>query len=296
MGKSPYLQIILALLSLAPAAWAVQDPAVVYVNPVQSTELFDVLTYPARIIPKINTTLLAETDGIVSQILTPLGQRVSSRQKLMIINHTDPVYQYAPVTVLSPVGGIVSAVEVTEGSQVNKGDKLASVTDPSKIRITVEVPAQDLASLSPGLIGDFKIAGRDTLTRVKIRGISPFVDPATGTATCELEITQKATPSSVLLAPGLVGQVSFKANVHTGITIPDYAIVYRGSDTFVRVVENGKAKRIPIRIGAKRRGFVEIVSGISERASLVERASRFVGDGDSVNVQTAKPENGDAPK
>ena len=217
---------VLALFGFAERAWGTQDPAVVFVNAVKPTELFDLLTYPARVIPKVNTTLLAEVDGIVSKILAPLGQKVSPRQKLMVLTHTDPVYQYAPVTVLSPVAGIVSAVGVTEGTQVSKGDKLASVTDPSQIRINVEVPAQDLSALSRGLVGEFRISGRDGALPVKVRGISPFVDPATGTATCELEFTNPG-----LVSPGIVGQVTFKANIHKGITIPDYAIVYRGTDT-----------------------------------------------------------------
>jgi multidrug efflux pump subunit AcrA (membrane-fusion protein) len=280
----------LAMSSLSNRSQAAPEPssnkAMVFVNRAKATDLYDVLVYPARIHPKINTTILAESDGIVSKIYAPLGQKVGRGQKLMSIRHTDPVYQYAPVTVTAPVSGIVSQVEITEGSQVSRGERLATVTDPSQLKVTVEVPAQDVASLSKGLKGEFRMEGRSDVLAIKIHGISPYVDPATGTATCEIEL-DSAAKSSAVLAPGLIGQVSFKTGLRKGISIPDHAILYKGQNTFVRLLENGKSKQVPVKLGKKQRGFVEILSGIADQASIIERSSRFVADGEEVVVQNA---------
>ncbi|MEK6578321.1 MAG: hypothetical protein AABZ55_03765, partial [Bdellovibrionota bacterium] len=94
-----------------------QKPAIVFVTAVQSKELFDSLAYPARVVPKINTTVLADTDGVISKIASPLGHKVKRGQLLMKITHTDPVFQYAPARVTSPVEGVVSLIDVTEGTQ-----------------------------------------------------------------------------------------------------------------------------------------------------------------------------------
>jgi multidrug efflux pump subunit AcrA (membrane-fusion protein) len=272
------------------SAFAAESPAVVFVDHVKPAELFETLSYPARVIPRFNTTLLAETDGIVSRIYAPLGQRVATRQKVLAITHTDPIYQYAPVYTLSPVSGVVSSMEVTEGTQVTKGQRLGSVTDPSKVRVSVEVPAQDLPYLRKGMPGEFRYAGRDDKVRLRVRGISPFVDPATGTATCELEVVPG---QNVALAPGVLGQATFKANAHRGISIPDYAVIYRGTDTFVRVIPEGsskegqKAMQLAVKLGRKERGSVEVLSGLKADARLVLRASRYVADGEVVTVQDA---------
>jgi multidrug efflux pump subunit AcrA (membrane-fusion protein) len=275
---------VLTALIASVAMAATENPAIVFVGAVKPTELYEVLTYPARVVPKVNTIILAETDGIVSHIFAPLGQRVSRKQKVLSVTHTDPVYQYAPVAMTAPVSGVVSSVDVTEGSQVTKGQKLASVTDPSQVRITVEIPAQDLPSLRRGMEGEFRFSGSDGKVALKVRGISPFVDPATGTASCELELAAGKTT----LAPGILGQVSFKANNHQGISIPDYAVIYRGTDTFVRLVEAGKAKQIPIKLGRKERGNVEIMGGLQANSQLVLRTSRYVADGEAVTVQEQK--------
>ena len=95
--------------------------ATVFARTVKSEELFDRLTYPARVTPKVSTTILSETDGIVSKILAPLGQRVRKGQKIMTIRHTDPVYEYAPTPVFAPMSGVVSSVEVTRRHSSRKG-------------------------------------------------------------------------------------------------------------------------------------------------------------------------------
>lgn len=266
--------------------------AVVFVATLQASELFETLTYPARVVPRFNTTILAETDGIVSRIYAPLGQRVSPKQRVLSITHTDPIYQYAPVNMLAPVSGIVSSVEVTEGSQVTRGQKLASVTDPSQVRVTVEVPALDLASLARGMPAELRLSGRDEPIPLKVRGISPFVDPATGTATCELELAAakaaKPAKGAFALAPGVVGQVAFKANARKGLSIPDYAVVYRAKETLLRTVENGKNKTLPVKLGRKERGNVELLDGVKPGSTIVLRASRYVAEGEEVTVEKAE--------
>ncbi|MGK5086196.1 efflux RND transporter periplasmic adaptor subunit [Bdellovibrionota bacterium FG-2] len=282
-----FLLVSAAAYTLAsPVAFALEEKPqlpVVFVSQLKPVELFDSLTYPARVIPKINTTLLAETDGVILKISAPWGQKVRPGQTILTITHTDPIYQYAPARVSSPVSGIVSTLEVTEGTQVSKGQKIGSVTDPAQIRVVVEVPALDVSSLYKGLQGEFTLAGRAGALPVRIRGLSPFVDPATGTATCEIEFENL---KKGMVMPGIVGQVSFKANIRRGISIPDSAVNYKGSETFVKLVENSKAKKVAVRLGNRQKGFVEILEGLKENSALIERASKSVADGKAVTVQT----------
>ena len=65
-------------------------------------------------------------------------------------------------------------------------------------------------------------------------------------------------------------------------------MIYRGGDTFVRLVgEGSKAKLVAVRLGRKTRGNVEILSGLAEKSSIVERTSRYVADGEEVVVERA---------
>lgn len=254
----------------------------VFTKKVQLEQLADLLNYPARVKSKVNATILSESEGIITRVLVDLGKKVYAKQTLMVLNHTDPVYQYAPLQILAPIQGIVSSIDVTPGSHVVQGQKLAAVINPSQLEIEVEIPAQDLALIQKGMEGEFKISTRESPHPVRVSGVSPFVDPNTGTALGELEILSK--PHTVL-SPGLQGQVTFKAHSRQGFIVPDSSIIYKGKDLFIRVVENQKIKQIPIIIGTKQRGSVEILKGLYEGALLVERASRFVAEGESVEIE-----------
>lgn len=261
-------------------------PAVVFVRPATLTELYDQLSYPARVVSKVNTSILAESDGVISQIFAPLGKRVSKRERLLMIRHTDPVYQYAPLVVSAPVGGVVSFLEVSEGTQVTRGQKLASITDPKKIRITVEVPASDLSVIRAGLMGDYKSSGSEQSLAVRVHGVSPYVDPASGTASAELELDAQNT--GAVLPPGSLGQVSFKVNQRSGFQVVDSAVIYKGKDTFVRVLDEGKSIQKSVKLGKKFRGNVEILTGLTQNAKIIERSSRYVADGEAVQVEEEK--------
>jgi len=282
-----FLHFLGVLFTSLIAAASVQQVPQVMTTKAARVNQSEILNYPARVESKVNAKLFSESDGIVSRITAPLGSKISRNGRILIVKHTDPVYQYAPMVLISPVNGIISQVEVTEGSSVVKGQLLAAVTDPTQIKILIEVAALDLPSLRRGLQGELIISGIQTKKeglKVEVKGISPLVDPATGTATCELALIQDKN-SSLILPPGSVGQVSFKVNERKAFVLPDSAIHYKGEEPFVRLVEDGKAKHVAISLGKKQRGQVEILDGLKEGDEIIERASAFVSDGEKVQVQ-----------
>ncbi len=281
------LQLFVFILLSPTLEAAINKKPVVFVQKVASRELSESLTYPARVEPRTKAAVVAEADGVVTRIIAPLGSSVRTRSPLLVIKNTDPIYQYSPMVVTSTVDGVVSRVEVTEGSRVSRGDKLLLVTDPEQVRVAVEVTAQDLPSIKPGMTAELRSSSDDGEPVIlKVKGISPFVDPATGTASCELELEKKKGTAQKLPPVGVIARVHFKANVRKGISIADSAITYRGKDPFVRVVTDGKAKLVPVRIGNKQSGVVEIVKGLKDGDSVVERASGFIADGEEVEVQS----------
>ncbi len=283
-----FLNVTPAIASIPPKTE--EKKPVVFVKKAVLTELAEILTYPARIEPRIKASILAEADGVVTKIYAPLGSTVKAHAPLISIRNTDPVYRFAAMVVTAPVAGVVSRVEVTEGSRVAKGDKLALVTDPNQVRVVVEVTSEDVRLIRNGQEASLTVpASNDASTIVlKVKGISPFVDPATGTAQCELEA---ANSKIILPPPGSIARVSFRANVRSGLSIADDAITYRGKDPFVRIVSAGKAKLVAVVLGRKQAGNVEILRGLKPGDEVVERTSKFVGDGEAVEVQEKDSQN-----
>ncbi len=278
------LILVCAIVLLSNSVMAKSKKKSVFVKEAKKQEIFDSFVYPAKVEPIVNAMVLSESQGIVEKISTPLGAKVKSKQSLVKVRHTDPVFKYRPVTLKAPVTGVVSKVFVSEGSLVSKGQKILQVTDPNKVKIKIEVAAKDLKFIKTGLVGSFTARGLQKSVKLKVLGVSPFVDPATGTATAELEIENKKNS----LTPGILGKVIFKSNIHNGFVFMENAIYYQGKKTYVRLTEKEgeiyKIKKVEVNLGAKRRGQVEIVSGLKDGMMVIERASGFLPDGAEVTI------------
>lgn len=246
--------------------------------------IFNILSFPARVESQVNAVIRSETEGAVTEIVKPLGSKVRRGETIAIIKHTDPVYVYAPHAVVAPVSGVVNEVLVTKGSLVNKGDAIVNITDPDHLRVMIEVAAPDLRSVRAGLKGELKVPGAGTPLTAEVKGVSPSIDPMLGTAPAELKV---GSAEQKQIVAGMVGTVQFKVNQREGFLLPDYAIVYKGDEAFVRLVKDGKSNKVPVKLGEKRQGEVEVLTGLKSGDEIVSRASRFVPDGAAVQVESA---------
>jgi multidrug efflux pump subunit AcrA (membrane-fusion protein) len=165
---------------------------------------------------------------------------------------------------------------------VRRGDPLVTVVDPKSVRLAVELAASDMARVEPGLVGEFATRGGSAFSvKVRVDGISPLIDPSTGTTTAELVVVPGGKPLPI----GLVGRVTFKVGKRKGLTIPEDALTYRGDETLVKVVDAGVAHLKPVKVAETRRGEAEISSGLKEGERVIIRSSGFVADGQAVTVQ-----------
>lgn len=274
------------LFCISSFAAPITDP-VVFVSTIKAEEIADQLSYPVRIESTIKASILSDYEGVVTQVLVPLGQRVRKGVSLFKVEQTDPVFQYAPMNVKSSVPGVVSAIRISVGSRVVKGQELAIVTDPTALRGVMEVSSLDLRSITRDMNGTLRFPGSEQKFKIKVLGVAPQLDLITGTAMCELSLDSKDLPA---LTPGQVGQASFSVNSRNGIVINESALVYRGNSVFARVVKENLAHFVPVKIGKKARGNAEIVEGLKIGDLIVDRASGFVADGAKVQVQDVKPE------
>ena len=68
------------------------------------------------------------------------------------------------------------------------------------------------------------------------------------------------------------------------ITVPEEAIVFQAAETYVFLVEDGKARRVTVTTDQRRDGLVAIVDGIAEGARVVVSGLHRVRDGGEVKV------------
>lgn len=274
-----------SLAAIEPGAAGATKPKVA-VNDIKSQKFETKIIYPVKIESKVNASILAEADGVITQ-LPQVGDKLAAKQSIIKIQQQDPVYNFAPFVLKSPVAGYVSEILVTLGSQVSRGQKLMTITDPYQLRLVAEITAADLNIFKPGLTGDLNVPNSsEEMKSVKIAGISPLVNPSTGTSTCVLEFANEKNPTSAKkmtqLSPGSVAQVEFKIPSREGIYIPKTAILFKGSTAYVRILENGQAKHQTVKLGEEKEDVVLVLEGLKVSQKLILRSSSFLTDGQSV--------------
>ena len=281
---SSFFAILVASITL-PVGAAVPKKASVLIFEAKAEALSDSLAYPGRVRSRINAVTTSEIEGQVVKIEKALGSKVKKGDVILVLQNTDPVYKYAPIRMRSPSSGYLTSLDVTLMTKVERSAKLFTITDPKDLLVEVEVPAHDLSALHPGMKGEFKPDPMlpETIP-VVIEGLSPLVDIKSGTATAELRPLAK----SASLRQGQLGQVSVTTNQRDAFLIPESAVIYREDKPFIRILSQGKVVKKSIELGNRMGDSYEVKSGVKPGEQVITRTSRFVPDGEEVDIQKEK--------
>ncbi len=254
------------------------------------------LLFPAQVQASMSSTCTADLDGHVKKILKTLGAPVKAGEIVLYLENQDPAFTYASVAVRSPVNGVLSQFNVQTMSKVAKGEKLFTVINADSLKINVEVPASEIGQLKMGQRGSFLFGGPDEIQLpVKILGVSPVIDPRSGTATAEIEfIKNDLAYKNFTPKVGIVGQVSFELSSGQIFLLPETSLSYLNGKPNVRVVDaKMKSKRREVILGEQRESNFVIKSGVVPGDKVVIRSNQSIKDNEEVEIQTpdAKEKN-----
>lgn len=281
-----------ALSSATPGAGA--EKAKVIVQELQPSEDTRRLLVPVKVEAKVSSLVTAEAEGFVTKIAKPLGAAVKAGEVVLYIENKDPAFTYARVPVRAPVAGVVSQLHPALMTRVSRGDKLFVVMNPKDLKLTAEIPGSELALVQPGSKGLFK-QHLDSAegAAIQVAGISPLVDPRTGTASAELEFVPAAKGKKLELPSiGMVGHALFEMSRGKVLLIPEAALGYSDGKPMVKILEaGGTVKRKQIELGEQKESNLVVKSGLSAGEKLIVRANRKVNDGEAVEVDSGAKSN-----
>ena len=187
--------------------------------------------------------------------------------------------------VLSPLTGWVAARHVSAGALVNPNNPIVNVLRLTSMVTEVRVPEERLAGLR---IGNRAFVSMDALQGRTIEGkvarISPILDPATRSGAVQVEIPN---PDGQLKA-----EMSARIQMETGtqrqaLLVPREAIVMRGDQPGVHLLDGDRARFQPVETGISSGGDVEIVGGLSLNQKVITRGTQGLQDGSPVIVLNA---------
>ena len=223
-------------------------------------------------------------------------------------------------TIYAPIAGRVIALNaevgevVVTGTMNNPASVIGTIADLSEILAEIDVDETEVVHLAPGQQVVLKvdaIPDREYTGKVVEIGSSGYAKPTQPDVTFFQTKVLFDSPDAAL-RPGMSARAEIQVATHAdALAVPIQAVVERkpkatgdaAADkkasrvSVVFVVEDGKAKSVPVKSGISDATEVEIVEGLTGGEQVITgpyRALRKLEDGDAVKVTTPELEAKDS--
>ena len=179
----------------------------------------------------------------------------------------------------APFAGVVTVKHIDAGAYVSIGTPVVTLINDRELEIEADVPADRIASLTPGAAVDVSIGG--TAQQAAVRAVVPQENPLTRTRAVRL------TPKFDIDRGGLAVNQSVTVrvpitNARDVVSVHKDAILNRQGNNMVFVVEDGTAKPRPIVIGDAVGGRFIVVDGLKPGEKVVVRGNERLFPGQPV--------------
>ena len=184
-------------------------------------------------------------------------------------------------TVTAPISGVVAERMIKPGNFVQANTPIFRIVDDARLEAELNVPERELATLTAGLpvrLTVDALPGR--VFEGRIDRVSPVVDSESGTFRVIAAFDGKGDQK-----PGMFGRISIDYDQRAdALTVPRTALLEDEAEPAVFVIEEGKAKRVPIELGYLDGEWAEVRGGLEEGARVVTAGKVTLRDGSAVQV------------
>jgi len=189
---------------------------------------------------------------------------------------------------VAPFAGTIARRSIDAGELVDRGTTaFVLVDDASSLVARVGVSAAEVARLAPGTrasIHTDTLPGRSFAARVDRMSVAASRE--SGVFEVELSVEN----SQGLLRPGLVIQADITTRgASDALVLPARALLnLEGHTASVFVIESGRARPVPVTVGAIRGDFLEIASGLAAGDQVVVAGADYLTAGALVDARPAE--------
>ncbi|HRE83247.1 MAG TPA: efflux RND transporter periplasmic adaptor subunit [Opitutaceae bacterium] len=227
-------------------------------------------------------------DLITPQLADTADARVAIAEAAL--GYNDSMQRYARIT--APFAGLVTMRYVDPGAFIpaatanSTSAAIVTLMDYSTIRVRVPVPEVESARVQ---VGQPVVITTDSLPGKTFAGKVSRHTGALDEATRSLLVEADLPNSDLVLRPGMYAVVKIGIERHTNVVrVPASALVREKAAGFLFLLEDGKAKRVPVNYGFNDGAYVEIVEGIPENARVILPGKAALVSGQAIKAVEAR--------
>ncbi len=200
--------------------------------------------------------------------------------------------------IYAPFAGIITARYIDTGQLINagagSGAQLFEEAQDQTLRVYVSIPQVDSLGAKRGVPATIALAeypGRTFPGRI-VRTASA-IDPTTRTLLTEIDVDNRKHE----LKPGAYGEVILHlSGAVPSLIVPVPAMIFRAQGLQVATVIDGKAKLVPITVGQDDGRVVQVVTGLTADAEIIQNPPDSILDGEAVHIVAPQGGNVGAPQ
>ena len=206
----------------------------------------------------------------------PAGLVDASRQRMRLAGMSEEQIRlvesdgkaHPRLTVVAPIGGVVSELSAREGMTVMNGAPLFRINGLGTVWINAEIPEGMAHLVRPGTQAEARASAfPEQVFQGKVTAILPEVSAATRTLKARVEV---ANPGGKLV-PGMFARVTLAPGGKSDVlVVPTEAVIRTGTRDLVMVARpEGKFAPVEVRIGSEAGGQTEIRKGLQAGDKVV---------------------------
>ncbi|QHJ11459.1 Multidrug resistance protein MdtA [Paraglaciecola mesophila] len=189
----------------------------------------------------------------------------------------------------APFSGLLGVRQVSLGALVMPGDLIATLDDLHVIKMDFTIAESHLPSVRKGQqVSATSVAYPGETFEGEISSIASRVDPVTRAIQIRAIIDNK----DLKLRPGMLLQINLEKDILNTLTLPEGALVPIEDKQFVFVIKGDKVERQEVKVGLRKPGVAQIVSGLNEGDQVVIEGALRLRDGSAVNVLSTHTSQG----
>ena len=163
--------------------------------------------------------------------------------------------------IIAPFDGVLGYTGLTEDILVSDSTIIITLDDNSVIYSDIKIPENYSALIKKGLPIEAKVSSyKDKIFFGEIDFVSSRINADTRSLLSRIKIENK----DLELMSGSLLEVNVKVNSRDSLSVPDTSIIMEGEKAYVYKISNENiAEKTEIEIGIRKKGFVEILSGLN---------------------------------
>ncbi len=201
-----------------------------------------------------------------------------ARMKLDIVKA-----QIADRTIHAPFDGVLGTRMVSLGDLVTPGTKVTTIDDLSEIKIDFNLPEKYFSKVQTGRNVTVTTSA---YPKEEFKGVISFVGPRINPTTRSVEVRAVVSNQNLKLRPGMMFTVYADMGERNALMIPEKAVMSLGEIQYVFVLNpDMRVRRIPVRLGVRKAGRVEVEGGLANGANLIVEGVAKLVDGMEVKLR-----------